>query len=161
MADFSTVVAKVQALAVAAVTTLRGAQMHGELDDPEFPAAHFHRGMDITVPESDYRTGDTGLNRSQTRRYRKLSMLLRVGYLFGRDEAAVGTTVRSSFAEASIDAQGDMDTVEAALTQSTAWSGTTPAIVAIRRVGPTTVTRVMDLSRAIAAMPIEVEVSIT
>lgn len=162
MADFSAVVAKVQTLATAAVTTLQGVQMHGELDDPEFPAAHFHHGFDVTMPESDYRAPETGTNRSANPRYKTLRLLIRVGYLFGREESAVGATVRSSSAEASIDAHGDMDTIEAALTLSTAWSGTTPAIVAIRRSGPIAVAKVPghDLSRALATMLVDVEVAI-
>ena len=163
MADFSAVVAKVQTLATAAVTTLQGVQMHGELDDPEFPAAHFHRGLDVSILEADYRTGETGTNRSARPRYRRLALLLRVGYLFGREEPAVGASVRSSFAEATVDAHGDMDTVEAALILPTGWSGTTPAIVSIRRSGSVSVAKVPghDLSRALATMPVDVEVAIT
>lgn len=160
MADFSAVVTKVQTLATAALTTLRGAQLHGELDDPEFPAAHFHRGMDLSIPRAGYRAPETGTNRSQRPRFKTLRLVMRVGYLFGRDEAAVGTTVRSSFAEATIDAQSDLDTIEAALTLSTAWSGTTPAIVAIRRASDAQVDKVADLNRAIASMELEVDVAI-
>ncbi len=161
MADLSAIPAKIQALAVAAVTTLKGVQAHADITDPEFPGALFHRGVSVGIVATDYRTGETGINRAMTPRYKLIRVAVRVGYLFGRDALSVSATARGSFDGASIDAASDLDTIEAAVTQATSWSGTTPAIVSVRRSGPTSCDRIAELNRALATVFFDVEVSIT
>lgn len=160
MADLSAIPAKIQALAVAAVTTLNGVQSHADITDPEFAGALFHRGLSVGIVSTDYRTGEAGINRAMSPRYKLIRLAIRVGYLFGRDALSVSATARGSFDGASIDAASDLDTIEAAITQSTAWSGTTPAIVSVRRSGPTTCDRIESVNRALATMFVDVEVSI-
>jgi len=95
VADLTGVATKLQALAVGAVSGLKGVQAHGDITDPEFPGAHFHRGLSVGMPATDYRTGETGTNRAMSPRYKLCRLAVRIGYLFGRDEMAVGATVRS------------------------------------------------------------------
>lgn len=161
MADLGDVVTKVQAHAVAAVSTLRAVQSHGDITDPEFPGAHFHRGLSVGIVATDYRTGETSTNRAMSPRYKLCRVMLRVGYLFGRDAFAVSTTARSSFDDATVDALSDLDTIEARVVQPTQWTGTSPAWVSVRRSGPATVERIADLNRALATMFLDVEVSIS
>lgn len=161
MADLSGIATKVQAIAVGAVATLKGVQAHADLTDPELPGAHFHRGLSVGFVATDYRTGESGTNRAMSPRYKLVRVALRVGYLFGRDEMAIGATVRGSFDAVSLDALSDLDTIEAAATVPTAWSGASPTIVSVRRSGPATVERTAELNRAIATMFLDVEVSIT
>ena len=54
-----------------------------------------------------------------------------------------------------------MDAVEAAVTQTTAWAGASPAWVSARRSGATSFERIADLNRALATVFFDVEVSIT
>jgi hypothetical protein len=161
VADLTGVATKLQALAVGAVTGLKGVQAHGDITDPEFPGAHFHRGLSVGMPATDYRTGETGTNRAMSPRYKLCRLAVRVGYLFGRDEMAAGATVRGSFDDASLDAQSDLDAIEAAVTQTTAWAGASPTWVSARRSGATSFERIADLNRALATVFFDVEVSIT
>lgn len=161
MADLSGVATKLQSLAVAAVPTLKGVQAHGDISDPEFPGAHFHRGLSVGMPATDYRTGESGVNRAMSPRYKLCRMAVRIGYLYGREEFAVGATTRGSFDEASLDAQSDLDAIEAAVVQPSAWAGASPAWVSARRSGATSFDRIADLNRALATVFFDVEVSIT
>lgn len=161
MADLTGVATKLQTLATGAVSGLKGVQSFGDLTDPEFPGAHFHRGLSVGMVATDYRTGDSGVNRAASPRYKLCRLAVRIGYIFGRDEMAVGAAVRGSFDDASLDAASDLDAIEAAVTQSTAWSGTSPAWVSARRSGATSFDRIADLNRAVATMFVDVEVSIS
>ena len=69
--------------------------------------------------------------------------------------------MRSSFDDASLDAQSDMDAIEAAVTQTTAWAGASPTWVSARRSGATSFERTADLNRALATVFFDVEVSIS
>lgn len=160
MADLTGVATKLQALAVAAVPTLQGVQAFGDITDPEFPGAHFHRGLSVGMPATDYRTGESSTNRAMNPRYKLCRLAVRVGYLFGREEFAIGATVRGSFDEATLDAQSDLDAIEARVVQSTQWTGSNPAWVSARRAGPATVEKLADLNRALATVFFDVEVSI-
>ena len=161
MADLSGVATKIQAIAVAAVPTLKGVQAHADLTDPEMAGTHYHRGLSVGFVATDYRTGESGTNRAMSPRYKLIRLALRVGYLFGRDEMAIGATVRGSCDVVTLDALSDLDTIEAAATLPTAWTGASPTIISVRRSGPATVERLADLNRALATMFLDVEVSIT
>lgn len=160
MADFNDIVTKVQAHAVAAVSTLKAVQSHGDITDPEFPGAHFHRGLSVGLVATDYRTGESGTNRAMNPRYKLVRVAVRVGYLFGRTAMLTGATVRSSFDDVSVDALSELDDIEARVVQPTQWTGTSPAWVSVRRSGPATVEKIADLNRALATMFLDVEVSI-
>lgn len=160
MADLGDIVTKVQAHAVAAVSTLRAVQSHGDITDPEFPGAHYHRGLSVGLVATDYRTGETSTNRAMSPRYKLVRVAVRVGYLFGRTAMGVSATVRSSYDDVSVDALGELDDIEARVVQPTQWSGTSPAWVSVRRSGPATVEKIADLNRALATMFLDVEVSI-
>ena len=100
----------------------KAARLHGGLDDPQFPGAHYHRGYELLVERSGRVVGDPPNAHAGSKR-RRAVLVLRVGYLFGRDAPATGAGVGTSLWTPTITGHNDADDIEDALTYPAFWGG--------------------------------------
>ena len=101
--------------------------LHGDLRDPEFPAAHFHRGYTLEVIESgDIERDPPNVRAGSQRKYALVRVDL--GYLHARDAARVVAGSAGALMAPSVLGHSDHETIAQALRYSVFWSGTSPTI---------------------------------
>lgn len=105
----------------------RSTRLHGDLRDPAFPGAHFHRGYDLAVMSSGNVPGDPP-NRNAGSKRRRIIVEVAIGYMTSRD-APRGAGVGSTLYDATLLAHSDHEQIAEALGWSAFWPGTAPAIV--------------------------------
>ena len=143
---------------IATPGTFKSTRLHGDLDDEEFPLAHFHRGYDCVVGSSSWMEPEGAQSHCATVR-RVAEVVLRVGYLFGRDHPLAHSLGVTSRGVASELGHADHEKLERVLSHPKNWGGCTPQVCAILRAGPVQTAVLEGLSRLIVSAPYRVLVA--
>jgi len=109
-------------------------RLHGDLEDPAFPVARFHRGYRLVLERTGYADPETAQNPRAGQVRKRGTVLLSVGYLFGRRAPAPETAALTATSADAHQGADDHEELEAALIWSGNRGGTSPTIYAIRRV---------------------------
>lgn len=139
--------------------TFKSTRLHGDLADPEFPAAHFHRGYEVLPLASGRMDPETAQSHcGPVRRSARVS--LRIGYAFGKDHPLAHSAGVTSLGVALELAHGDHEKLEYVLSHPRNWSGCTPTVCAILRKPGDVVSEVLDpLGRVLVSAEYDVLVS--
>lgn len=139
-------------------STFKSTRLHGDMTDPDFPDAMFHRGYDLLVNTTGFAPPDEAHNTRCVIR-RAAMVTLRVGYTYGKDHPLAhsqGVTSKSVALELG---HTDMERLEWVLTYPKNWLGTDPNLYSILRVGDVTSVDMDPTHRLIVQADYRVEVN--
>lgn len=105
-----------------AAGTFKATRLHGPLEDPAFPGAHFHRNFELFVEDSGDVEGDPpNLHAGSIRE--SAIVLVRVGYAYGRDAAGTGAGAGNALYTPSLTGHDDASKIREALSYPAFWGG--------------------------------------
>lgn len=135
--------------------TFRSTRLHGDLAHPEFPAQHLHRGYDLVVQSSGFVRGQSANNTRGGRCDRRAVVMLRFGYLFGRDHPQAHSAGVTPLGVASELGHADHELVEWPLTWPGNRGGLDPTLYAINPIGDADLVVLDPLGRCLVQRPYE------
>lgn len=138
--------------------TFKATRLHGDLESPEFPGAHYHRGFDLVVD----RSGGIGANPPNVhagRMIRRAILSLRIGYLYGRDAASRAAGAGTALWSPTLTGHEDHELIEQALRYPAHWGGLTPEIVRLAPLDDATTRVVIPHQRILVTRLWEIQVS--
>lgn len=109
-------------------------RLHGDIEDPSFPVAHFHRGYRLILERTGYADPDTAQNPRAGQVRKRGIVLLSIGYRYGTRAPGPQTAALTATSADAHDGHDDHELIEAALIYQGNRGGTSPEIYVIRRV---------------------------
>lgn len=115
-------------------TAFHATRLHGDLEDPAFPVSQFHRGYRLILERTGYADPDTAQNPRAGQVRKRGTLLLSIGYLFGRRPPGPHTAALTATSADAHQGHDDHEEIEAALIYPGNRGSTSPTIYTIRRV---------------------------